>query len=69
LAETIGASATTVARLDLFRKKRNLGGYERAGAISSQEALEMIELAEGLVADLRRWLASHHPELLEQART
>lgn len=67
LADTVGASSTTVARLDLFRKKRNQGGYERAGAVSSQEALEMIELAEDLVADVRRWLASRHPELLESA--
>jgi hypothetical protein len=65
LADTIGASSTTVARLDLFRKKRNQGGYERAGAVSSQEALEMIELAEELAVDVRRWLASRHPELLE----
>jgi len=64
LADTIGASSTSVARLDLFRKKRNLGGYERAGAVSRQEALEMIELAEELVADVRRWLANQHPELL-----
>jgi len=69
LMETIGASSTTVARLDLFRKKRNQGGYERAGAVSRQEALEMIELAEELVADVRRWLASRHPELLEAVKT
>jgi hypothetical protein len=64
LTETIGASSTMVARLDLFRKKRNQGGYERAGAVSRQEAAEMIELAEELVAEVRRWLASRHPELL-----
>ena len=68
LPETIGASSTTVARLDLFRKKRNQGGYERAGAVSNQEAREMIELAEELVAAVRRWLANQHPELLDPTK-
>ena len=30
LAHTIGAASDTVAKLDQFRKKRNIGGYERA---------------------------------------
>ena len=64
LAHTIGAPGTLVIRLDVFRKKRNLGGYERAGAASDQEAREMIELAQELDAAVRRWLWKHHPELL-----
>ena len=64
LAYTIGAPGSLMARFDLFRKKRNLGGYERAGAISDQEAREMIALAREIDSDVRRWLAAHHPDLL-----
>lgn len=44
-AQTIGADAGLVARFDAFRKKRNIGGYERAGVVSDQEAAEMVVLA------------------------
>jgi hypothetical protein len=64
LTHTIGAPSALIIRLDVFRKKRNLGGYERAGAVSDQEAGEMIELARALDATVRRWLWEHHPELL-----
>jgi len=46
LALTIGMDAGLVRQFDLFRKKRNIGGYERAGTISEQEANEMAALAE-----------------------
>jgi hypothetical protein len=64
LRDTIGAPGILVARLDVFRKKRNQGGYERAGAISEQEAQEMIELAREIDTSVRRWFADHRPELL-----
>jgi hypothetical protein len=64
LAHTIGSPASVIARLDLFRKKRNLGGYERAGAVSEQDAREMIELAREVDVEVRRWLGLNHPELL-----
>jgi len=64
LALTIGAPSSLVARFDLFRKKRNLGGYERAGTISDQEAQEMITLAREIDSSVRRWLAAHRPDLL-----
>lgn len=53
---------------DLFavidRDLRNLGGYERAGAASFQEAGEMIVLAREISQSVRHWLAEEHPELL-----
>lgn len=61
---TIQASPALVARFDLFRKKRNRGGYERAGAVSDQEAAEMLDLARGLAADIQRWLWENHPGLI-----
>src|SRR5712692_4899199 len=38
---TIGADRKVVNHLDAFRKKQNIGGYERAGGISEGEAREM----------------------------
>lgn len=34
LALTIGASSEVVPQFDAFRKKRNIGGYDRAGTTS-----------------------------------
>jgi hypothetical protein len=64
LALTIGWPVAQVARFDRFRKKRNIGGYESAGAVSGSEAREMHELATGLRDDVVAWLRKHHPRLL-----
>ena len=61
---TIAASSSVVDQLEAFRKKRNIGGYERAGQISDQEASEMIALASALRASVKEWLARNHPALL-----
>ncbi len=66
LRHTIDASPTLVATLDKFRKKRNIGGYERAGVVSQQEAQEMIELAQNLRALVETWLRTRHPELVDE---
>jgi hypothetical protein len=58
LALTIGADARLVRQFDLFRKKRNIGGYERAGTVSDQEAKEMIALAEQIRQEVMDWLKS-----------
>ena len=63
LALTIMADASLVRQLDVFRKKRNVGGYERAGTVSDQEANEMIVLAERIRQEVRSWLKITHPEL------
>lgn len=66
LRETVGASAERVATLDAFRKKRNITGYERVGAVSDADAVEMrtlaLEVRDGVIA----WLERHHPHLLSQ---
>jgi hypothetical protein len=64
LAYTIKADAKLIAQLDKFRKKRNISGYERAGAISEQEAKEMFVLAKNLKNAVEKWLRSNHPKLL-----
>lgn len=63
LAATIGADQNLVRQFDMFRRKRNVGGYERVGLVSESEADEMIELAEKLRQEVVRWLANQHPEL------
>ena len=64
LAWTIGASEALVVRLDVARRKRNLGAYERAGLVSDQEANEMHALAVELRDRVMDWLRDRHPELL-----
>lgn len=64
-AYTIGADAKLVARLDAFRKKRNVGDYERAGSTSPKEANELRELAKELRDKVRAWIEEYRPELLK----
>ncbi len=64
LAYTIGASTELVDQLDSFRKKRNISDYERAGAVSEQEAREMLDLAKSLRDTVIAWLKKNHPELI-----
>jgi len=64
LAHTIEADPTLINQLDKFRKKRNITEYERAGAVSEQEAKEMFALAKGLRDEVIAWIKKNHPELL-----
>ena len=64
LAYTIKADTSLIAQLDKFRKKRNIGSYERADVVSDQEAKEMFVLAKKLRDKVEKWLRSNHPELL-----
>jgi len=64
LAYTIKADASLIAQLDKFRKKRNIGIYERAGVVSDQEAKEMFVLAKNLRDEVEKWLRLNHPKLL-----
>jgi len=62
LALTIGADFDLIETFDQFRKKRNIGGYERAGLVTDQEAHEMFELAEQLRADVEKWIRDNYPD-------
>jgi hypothetical protein len=64
LAFTIRADAATVRTFDVFRKKRNVGTYERIGTVSDHEAREMEALANRLRGQVETWLRKNHPELL-----
>lgn len=63
LALTIGTTAATVILFDAFRKKRNIGGYERAGVVSKQEADEMVAFARNLRSDTEAWIKQKHPKI------
>jgi hypothetical protein len=65
LAYTIGADADVVAQFDAFRKKRNIGGYERAGLVSNREADEMVALAIRLRRDVENWIRDERANLLD----
>lgn len=64
LTFTVSAEAALVRQLDAFRKKRNIGGYEAAGAISDREAIEMAGVATRLRAMVEGAIRDSRPELL-----
>jgi len=64
LAVTIGADTRLVGQFDLFRKKWNIGGYERAGIVSDQEAKEMINVAERIRQEINDCLQARHTDLI-----
>jgi hypothetical protein len=63
LAHTIGADTKLMAQFDQFRKKRNIGGYERAGLVSDVEAGEMVDLAKRLRKEVEEWILTNFPRL------
>lgn len=65
LRHTTNAEPFLVVEFDAFRKKRNIGGYERAWAVTDKEADEMVILATKLRADIEEWFKKNHPELLK----
>ena len=64
LSLTLGLEPHVVAELDAFRKKRNLGEYERVGAVSDSEVDRAVELALRLREQTVEWLRAKHPHLL-----
>jgi len=66
LAHTINASPDILQLLDQFRKKRNMGEYDRVGVASDQEVEEMIALALKIRHEVEEWLRAAHPGLLKQ---
>ncbi|HUV65397.1 MAG TPA: hypothetical protein VMW24_15985 [Sedimentisphaerales bacterium] len=64
LAYTIAVRKELIAQLDQFRKKRNIGGYERAGLVSDAEAAEMIVLAQKLRNEVEKRIQTRYPKFL-----
>jgi len=63
---TIGADARTVELFEAFRRKRNIGTYERAGVVSDHEAEAMHRLAVKVRQKVEAWLREHHAEYLTE---
>lgn len=66
LEYTVQAKERLIVQLDLFRKKRNISDYERAGTISDQEVHEMIDLARSLREMVEKWLRKNYPDLVQK---
>jgi len=64
LADTIGADAKAVRKLDGFRRKRHRASYDIAGGVSVSELAEMLKLATSITADVKAWLDRSHASLL-----
>ncbi|MCE5278596.1 MAG: hypothetical protein ABFD92_01450 [Planctomycetaceae bacterium] len=64
LALTVGLDAKVIRKHDAFRKKRNLTGYERVGAVSDQEVVEVIQAAQSVRQATEEWIATNYPHLL-----
>jgi len=59
---TLGTEPATIAKFDIFRKKRNIADYDRAGTMSETEADEMRQLAETLRSEVEAWIRRNHPQ-------
>ena len=49
--------------LDACRAKRNIVEYDHIGAVTEQDANELIEYTKELQSEIYDWLKQHHPEL------
>ena len=61
---TVGSSQSQVDFFDACRRKRRRTVYEQVGAISDQEANEMIEASKRLRNQVEQRISQEHPELL-----
>ena len=64
-ATVAGYSVTRdIALLDACRRKRHIAVYDQVGAVSDQEADEMLQLAKRLRKAVEKWIRHEHRELL-----
>ena len=61
---TVGLDRTETGFLDMCRRKRHAAVYEQLGAISDQEAGEMVQFAQDLRRRVEEWIRREHPDLL-----
>ena len=61
---TVGLDKSGIGFLDMCRRKRHAAVYEQLGAISDQEAGEMIQFAQDLRRRVEEWIRREHPDLL-----
>lgn len=63
LKYTINPDPNLIAKLQSFRKKRNISSYDMAGSVSEYEVDEAIKLARELFRLVRDWLKRNYSEL------
>ena len=63
LEHTVRLDLARIRKFETFRKKRNVGVYDMAGAISPGEAREMIALARDMQHLVHEWLTKNHRKL------
>lgn len=63
---TMQVAKETVIVLDALRKQRNLNDYE-GDPIADSALATCLNEAERLLAHTQQWLATHHPELVNEA--
>ena len=61
---TVGLDEPAVRRLQVFRRKRNIADYDRAGSASEGEAADIQALAVELHLRAREWIGAARPGLL-----
>ncbi|HNQ81930.1 MAG TPA: hypothetical protein PKI53_12575, partial [Candidatus Aminicenantes bacterium] len=61
---TLEINDKTIRKFDVFRKKRNISEYDRAGSVSIAEFDEMIALAEFLYKSASSWMKKNHADLI-----
>ncbi|HEY1482661.1 MAG TPA: hypothetical protein VGF19_08070 [Candidatus Acidoferrum sp.] len=62
---TLKSNAKIVQKFKTFNNKRNKSVYDVAGAVSDQELVAMVSLANELKDGAIAWLREIHPKLLE----
>jgi hypothetical protein len=62
LEHTIGWDTKRIARLDAYRKVRNVSSYERSGDVTDAQAAEAQAFARDLRQDVVAWLKEKHPD-------
>ena len=65
---TIGLDTSTIDILDAFRRKRHRAVYEVVGAVSTQEAREVLALALDIRTRVHAWLGIEYPDLASSNR-
>lgn len=61
---TIGLDKDVVTVLDHARRKRHTAVYEQVGAVSDQEASEIVAIAKDTRAKVEQWLRKEHSKLV-----
>lgn len=64
LEKTVGLDTTTIDRLHLLHKKRNIASYQIAGAVSEKEACEILAIALEIRDIVHERMRRKHPEFL-----